>query len=279
MRQLLKDVRRLRIRKLGFLATPFLMVVSSNSWAEEMLPPAADTAASIPAAQSVLNLPTCLQLALQQQPALTAQRASLAAANTQAQALQKLHFPAGLIAPDLPIRRKQACLGITIAQAGLDQAEWDTLYAVSRTYFGVIYAKKQHKVAVDLADNLRFYQERVGELVKKGESREWTTSTVDKITVYLRLAETRQAEALRGLERATAALREAIGLEPRTPIQVADQELPVPSVNPDLDQIVSLALARRGEMVQASTASDVISLEVCPSKNPHPHCQDVCRGS
>lgn len=193
---------------------------------------------------------------------MVAHRASLAAANTQYRGLEKLHFPAGLISPDLPVRRRQACLGVRIAQAGLDQAEWDTLYAVERTYFGVLYARKQLRVAVDLSDNLRFYQERVSELVKKGESREWTTSTVDKITVYLRLAETRQAEATRGVERATAALREAMGVAPEVPVIVANEELPLPTVTVDRDQIVSLALARRGELVQASTASEVVNLEV-----------------
>ena len=37
------------------------------------------------------------------------------------------------MARDLPIRREQACIGITIAAAGLEQAEYDTLYAITRT--------------------------------------------------------------------------------------------------------------------------------------------------
>ena len=47
------------------------------------------------------------------------------------------------LARDLPIRRKQARLGVTIAEASLSQAEWETVYAVTRTYFGVVYARQQ----------------------------------------------------------------------------------------------------------------------------------------
>lgn len=263
MRTNLKATGRLRAQLSLYLALPLLLLASRGASAQGSLPPAGSgTTTPAVAANSPVNLPLCLQTALEQQPALVAHRASLAAANTQYRGLEKLHFPAGLISPDLPVRRRQACLGVRIAQAGLDQAEWDTLYAVERTYFGVLYARKQLRVAVDLSDNLRFYQERVSELVKKGESREWTTSTVDKITVYLRLAETRQAEATRGVERATAALREAMGVAPEVPVIVANEELPLPTVTVDRDQIVSLALARRGELVQASTASEVVNLEV-----------------
>jgi outer membrane protein TolC len=193
----------------------------------------------------------------------------LAAAKTQYRGLKALPFPASLLARDLPIRRKQACLGITIAGAGLNQAEADTAYAVTRTYYGVLYARAQARVAEDLTTGLRFYQERVKELVNKGESREWTTSTVDKITIYLRLAETRQAEAARGIERATAALREAMGVAPEVPVTVAEAQLPSSTMKADRDQIISLALARRGELVQAATAADAVRLEIDAQGKSH----------
>ncbi len=255
--------RWLRVGLVGGLASSFSLMGESRGLAQDQLPTAADLgtpAATAPAA--TWNLATCLQTSLDQQPALLALRASLAAAQTQYQGLEQLHFPAGVISPDLPIRRRQACLGVRIAQVGVDQGEWDTMYAVERTYFGVLFARKQQKVAIDLADSLRFYQERVAELVKKGESREWTTSTVDKITIYLRLAETRQAEAARGVERATAALREAMGVPLEVPVQVADEDLPVSNLGVDRSLIVGQALGRRGEMVQASTADEVVHLEV-----------------
>jgi len=208
-----------------------------------------------------MSLDDCIGIALEQQPALAALRASLAAAENAYQALLRLH-PPPLIGRDLPIRRQQACLGVTIANAAVRQSEADTVYAVTRTYFGVLYARAQLQVAENVATSLRFYQERVRDLVKKGESREWTTSTVDKITLYLRLAEGRQAEANRGIERATAALREAMGLPLEMPLRVAEGRLPSPTVPVNREELVNLALARRGELLQATTAAEVIDLEV-----------------
>jgi outer membrane protein TolC len=218
-----------------------------------------------PAASSPLSLSDCLRIALEQQPALIAHRASLAAA--QVDGLDELRL-AGLIERDLPIRKKQAHLGITIAQAGLDQETWQTIYAVMRTYYSVLYARQQLQVAREVTNDLQFYQQRVSEVVKKGESREWTTSTVDKITVYLRLAETRLADAERGIERATAALREAMGLPPGTPLVIPEESLPTPpKAEITKEQAEELALVRRGEMLQATTAARVVELEICAQES------------
>jgi outer membrane protein TolC len=213
-------------------------------------------------ATGAATLADCLRIAIDQQPALLAQRASLAAAQEGYRGVQALWIPT-LLARDLPIRRKQSCLGVTIAYAGLCQAEWETVYAVTRTYFGVVYARQQLRVSDDLVNSFRFYQERVRDLVNKGESpKDWTTSTVDKITIYLQLADVHKSEALRGIDRATAALREAMGVGPETLVEVAEQTLPVPSVTAQRDEIVALALNRRGELVQVTTAARVADLEI-----------------
>jgi outer membrane protein TolC len=240
---------------LGSGLTALLLVAFGTGPARAQVP--AETAAAEPP----LTLADCLRIAAEKQPALAAYRASLAAAQTQYNGLKRLHAPP-LVARDLPIRRKQACLGITIADAGLEQAQWETAYAVTRTYFGVLYAREQQLVAQQLADSLRFYQERVRDLVKKGETREYTTNTVDKITLYLKLAETRHAEATRGLQRAASALREAMGIDPGTTLRIAETPLPTGGPEVDKQSIVVLALARRGEMVQASKAAEVVELEV-----------------
>jgi outer membrane protein TolC len=208
-----------------------------------------------------LTLAECIRIAIQEQPALAARRASLAAAEEGYRGAEALCIPV-IIARDLPIRRKQAHLGVTIAEASLSQAEWETVYAVTRTYFGIVYARQQLQVVDDLVNSLRFYQERVRDMVSKGESKEWTTSTVDKITIYLGLADGRKDEALRGIERADAALREAMGLAPELTIRVADQNLPVPKITIDREEIVALALARRAELVQVITAAQVVDLEI-----------------
>ncbi len=247
----------LRAAILGGLANCVLLAVGIGT-----LPAQTPTGAPTGDTPPPQALADCLRIALEQQPALVAHRASLAAAQEGYRGVQNLLVPT-FLARDLPIRRKQSCLGVTIAYAGLCQAEWETVYAVTRTYFGVVYARQQLRVADDLVNSLRFYQERVRDLVNKGESpKEWTTSTVDKITVYLQLADVRKSEALRGIDRATAALREAMGVGPEMPIEVAEQTLPAPNVTAKREEIVAMALGRRGELVQVVTAALVVDLEI-----------------
>ena len=99
------------------------------------------------------TLPELINLGLEKQPALAAERASLAAAESSFQGLNSLKF-AGLFAKDIPIRKQQACLGVTIAAAGMDLAEWETRYAVVRNYYSVIYAREQLKVVIRMQDKL-----------------------------------------------------------------------------------------------------------------------------
>ncbi len=251
-------------------AAPLLAASLSQSPAADYPPAAAKPLRVVSASDTVqvLGLAGCLRIGMERQPALAAHRASLAAAESGRRALEKMTL-AIVLARDLPIRKQQAALGVTIASAGLNQAEWETRYAITRTYLSVLYAREQSRVAEDVVVNLRFYQERVSELVKKGESREWTTSTVDKITVYLRLAEGRQAEAARGVERAMAALREAMGVEPGCCFELADQRLPDLRAEVCREAIIQEALARRGEMTQALTASEVTRLEVDAQGKTH----------
>src|SRR5205823_2876512 len=80
--------------------------------------------------------------------------------------------------------------------------------------------------------------------------------------IYLQLADVRRGEALRGIERAHAALREAIGVPPETRISVPEQALPSPMATVNREEILALALARRAELVQVVMASQVTELEV-----------------
>ncbi len=260
----LQRARRWRAQVVGGLAVPLLWPCLARAQVTETPAPAEQPAATTTQAPAqTLTLTECLRIALDQQPAINAARASLAAAETQRRGLERLFAPPILSGKELPIRRKQATLGVTVAYASLSQTEAETTYAVIRTYYGVIYAREQKRVADDVVANLRFYLERVRELVKKGESRDLTTSTVDKIGVYLGLAEGRQAEAVRGIERALAALREAMGLAPDCNLQVPEDKLPFPEFELQRDHMVALALARRAELVQAITVSEVTNLEIC----------------
>ena len=65
-----------------------------------------------------LTLEECIRIGLEQQPALNAARASLAAAEDQRRALDNMRL-AGLLSRELPVRKQQAALGVTIAVAAL----------------------------------------------------------------------------------------------------------------------------------------------------------------
>jgi outer membrane protein TolC len=218
-------------------------------------------AVAAPAAPHVLTLCEAVHVALDRQPALAASRASLTAAETQVEGLEKLRIPA-FISRQLPIRREQASLGVTIASAGLQQAEWDTIYSVCRNYFSVLYALEEKRVADDLVKILGIYHQIVKDQVDKGARREWTTTTVAKTLLYLRQAEARQVEAVEGRNRALAALREAMGVAPDVCFTLADDRLPNPTLEPCREELISLALARRGELVQAVHLAQVFDLEI-----------------
>jgi outer membrane protein TolC len=214
-----------------------------------------------PTAQA-LDLAACRQIALAQQPSLAAARASLSAAVARAQALDHLHIP-GFLARDLPTRRKQAKLGITISQAQLTQAEGDTLHGVTFTYLAALYAAEQLQVADDALTNLKDLQANVKDFLKNASRTDIVPRHLDQIEAYILAAQGRREEAVQGVERALSGLREAMGVGPDYPLVLAGQRLP--SVNPAVDKeaIVSCALARRAELVQATAAAQVTNYEIC----------------
>ena len=196
MDRLARSRRQWPARIVGVLAILCVVSLEVKPLAGQA-PQAAAESIAAPATDSTppFTLDACLRIAAEQQPALAARRASLAAAQEGYRGAVELCLPTFLVR-DLPIRRKQALLGITIAEASLNQAEWETVYAVTRTYFGIVYARQQQRVVDDLVNSLRFYQERVRDLVTKGEGpKEWSRSTEEKVTIYLELAEVRRDEA------------------------------------------------------------------------------------
>src|SRR4051794_11025426 len=79
------------------------------------------TAPSLPIAAgnggpSPLELADCLRIALQRQPRIAAQQASLAAAEEGSRALEGLKL-AALVDLEIPIRRRQAALGVAAARS------------------------------------------------------------------------------------------------------------------------------------------------------------------
>ncbi len=215
----------------------------------------------------VLDLAECLRLAHERQPRIAAQQASLAAAEDAQRALANLRIPAALD-HELPIRRRQAALGVTAAAAGLARAEQEAIYAVTRTYFTVLYARDQERLARDVVERLSAIHDIAKQQVNAG-SKEVTERDVQRTVVYLRLAQTKGIQASQGVKRARAALAEAIGLEPEACLDVPDGRLPYPEIRPCLGDVVAAALAHRAEVIQAGIFADVACLEVEAQGSSH----------
>jgi hypothetical protein len=210
----------------------------------------------------------CIQLALERQPRVNTQRNSLVAAEDAKRAIDALRVPVALV-PDLPFRRQQFGLGVLSAAAGLDQAERETVYAVTRTYLTVLYARQQQDVARGVVERLQATREAAQQALESG-ARDVTTADVNRSLVYQRLAQTQQTQAAQGVKRALAALREAIGLGPGVALEVPSIRLPEPEITPNQNEIVRATLARRGELAQAGLFAQIACLEVeAQASNAH----------
>jgi outer membrane protein TolC len=220
----------------------------------------ASTQATSEAKSPTLSVADCLRIAHERQPAIAAYRDSLAAAGSASRGLQNMRL-AGLIVREIPIRREQACLGITAASARLEQAERETDYAVTRTYFSILFARDQRKVANKVWTELNDALENAKRLVKGGAKKP-TQNDVERTEVYLRLAELKQEEAETGLNRALAGLREAMGVGPDYDFEIVGDQLPDPKITVNKQEIISLALSRRAELTQADVFAQNAALEV-----------------
>jgi outer membrane protein TolC len=279
----------------GVVAPTLFALTGAADWAapEKLAEPAAVPTA--PAAAVVAaDLATLRRLALEKQPALAAYRASLAAAETRLQGLNDLKL-IGLVRPDLKTRKQQAAEGIRAAEARLHQAEWSSVYAVTRNYWSVVYAQSQRRLA-DVAlekeatggeQFVSLYQLReLGRITQDGlpdgrkhEAPTWAWRT--QVDALIGFAESRRVEAARGRERALSALREAVGLGEDCPLVVSESvNLPDIHLTLSREQVVSLALARRGEIVQAEAGVEVTALEAhAQSLSIFPRAETFAAGS
>ena len=225
----------------------------------------ADSSAGRPiaATQPPLTLQTCRQIALEQQPAMSAAQATLKAAIDRANAVENLRVPT-LIARDLPIRRKQSALGVPIAQAGLTQAESETLYGVTFSYLAAQYASQQVKMAdKDIRQRLEGLKTLVTDPATLKARRDVILEEHAKwVLSFLSTLEGRTEEARQGRQRALASLREAMGVGRDFPIVLPDRDLPCPRVAPKLEELLALAQSRRGELIQTNILVEIVSLEI-----------------
>lgn len=253
--------RKYRARILRGLAAPVLFsLLGADVLPETAKVTELPVAAVAPTESTMLTLSECQAIALEKQPALAAHRASLAAAQARYRAVEHLRLTS-LISHDLPYRRKQAAISVGISEAAITQAEGETKYAVTRTYLTAVYARQQLAVADRALENLKQMQEGVKRLLDAAAPNA-TTRDLDRIAVYIPVAQGRREEAVQGLEQAMAALREAMGVGADFQFQLADKQLPWPKPEITKEEVVSQALARRGEMIQASGAVDLTCLEV-----------------
>lgn len=216
------------------------------------------TTASVP----VLTLSECLQLGRMHQPSLQAAQASLASAQSARRGLEEIRFGSRL-SKELPIRKQQSAHGIGAASANLSQVRRDVDASIARMYYSVIYAREQLKVAQQISDRLRATV-AVGTtlLGQEGAPTDLNTLSIERAKLFASLAESRVDEARRGLSRAGAALREAMGLCPEFEFVVAEDKLPEPLPGVDKSHIVQLAVSLRGEVGMANAGVCITRLEI-----------------
>jgi outer membrane protein TolC len=254
---------RRRWRPIGWgLALPLLAPVLVSAAEPEVVALGPETPVVAPAAAKPSTLAEFIQIAMDRQPALAAARASLAVAEGSLRDLER-HRLAALVSREVPVRKKQAELGVVIATAGLNQAEWETIYAVTRNYFTVLYAREQRKLAEGVIDRLKATRDAAKGFMENPVGKvKVTQESIDQISTYLLLAQTRKIQAQRGEDRALAALREAMGVEPCFSLEIGPADFPSPGGKLCRGQVIDLALARRGEMAQAVNVARVTELEI-----------------
>ena len=123
----------------------------------------------------------------------------------------------------------------------------------------------QKQVTSDLVDKLSLTHQMVRVAVtSKSKDMEvpWTTNDVQLAASYLGLAQSRDVEAKIGFQRALAALHEAVGEDPHLCFMVVDDRLLYRPLEIDCHEIITLAVARRGEVAQADLAAKVSHLEI-----------------
>ncbi len=245
--------RRHRNRILAGLAAPSLLLLGQAVGAAEPATAAPDPTPTAAVQVQVLDLAACRRIALERQPSLAAAQATLNAAAARSHALE--HTPAvPILGREVPVRRHQAELGVTIAGAGVEQARSEAIYNVTRAYFSAVYARQQLRVATDAEKQLKGLQADAKEVLKEREAAQ--------IGVFLRVVEGRRETAVEGYGRAIAALREAMGVGPETCFEVADSELRGSTAKVTKEEVVALALSRRSELIQAATLAEVTDCEI-----------------
>ena len=258
-------------RATGFLALGLIAFGSVRADDAPRLPP--PTPSVIPSdkepegAVPKYDLETLRAMALKHNSAITAARASLASAVAGQQGVENIRVPT-FLQPDLPIRRKQAALGVQAAEAGVRQAELLAVFGVQFTYVSYLYASEQERLATRAIEKLDKLTRSVKAVL---EDKEVKTDLRVSDAIFLgslqHFAAARLTETRSGSRRALSALREAVGAGCDAPLGISQTRLL--DVRPTLDckHLVEQALANRPELLLASINYQVTDLEVQAQKS------------
>jgi outer membrane protein TolC len=209
------------------------------------------------------TLQECTAIALEQQPALKAIRASLQQAEIGLESLRKVGRVGTLLVPDLKVRREQAERGVAVLYAELGQAEVDARYRVARLYFSAVCAEILYCLAKEGAEVLEDNAKNIEATLNDVPPRDFpfTTYSVNRLKTLAATLAAKREEARLGYYLALAALREACGVGPDCLFAPADTNLPYVRVTLTREEIVTQALARRGELFMAMLGAEVVHLE------------------
>ncbi|HJZ92002.1 MAG TPA: TolC family protein [Gemmataceae bacterium] len=211
------------------------------------------------------TLGEALAVAHQNHPQLAALKASMNAAVLKQKGLNEVSRIGGFLLSDIEDRKAQSDLGIRAAMAEFEQAQHEVTYAVVRNYYTVVYAREQQKVARDFVEQLEDNLARVRKILYDKEAKGIkgiTKDTEDKLKIILEAARGRLIQAETGADRARAALREAMGLEPGPKVDAADEVLPEIKASISREVVIAHAATRRGEVTLAQIGFEVTELEV-----------------
>lgn len=222
-----------------------------------------------------LTLDKAVEMALTQQPNIRAAQLSLSSTQAAHDVVSKANANPliRLFLPSTKVRHQQADHGLALQSANIEQAKLETVNAVQRTYVGVLFARDQLKLATEAVETLAATYKVAKQLVDSGDSKNVTKEDLDKLTLAKMLAESKVNEAKVGMARAKAGLREAVGIEPNTDIEVDGEPLNqfyeaasrysnANKVRLSCKMAKDSALAHRPELAQASAAEQISCLEV-----------------
>jgi outer membrane protein TolC len=157
-------------------------------------------------------------------------------------------------------RNQQAKLGIEAAEQDVALTKDQIVFAVTRAYNGVLFARELGRVAEDARGQ---YQatESLAQSLLKAANEHVTVADVQRAATLRVLAENQKVEARRAAEQALAGLRAAMGVRQVMPLEIADDRLAYAGAELDRDALLAKALAQRPEMAKAQLAVQAAELE------------------